>query len=137
MNGIIAGLPNLQAFFFSVYNYSTALDMAARFYDYPLEEPKVGAQVPTKYDFEFQDLTFEPNYNFNFGFKEGTKNLILVKSFSSLDHFYDALMGSSDHVRGTIRYSGLLIDDLDLGEIRNHIQLLAVISSLQGQSWKT
>jgi putative ABC transport system ATP-binding protein len=125
VNGIIAGIPNLQNFFFSVYNYSTALDMVARFYDYPLEEAKAGATVPEKFDFDFKDLTFEPNYNFNFGFKENTKNLILVKSFSSVDHFYDALMGFSEHVSGEIRYDQKLLQDLDLGEIRNHIQLIA------------
>ena len=125
VNGIISSLPSLQSFFFSIYNYSTALDMIARFYDYPLEEPKAGAKVPEKYDFEFKDLTFMPNYNFNFSFEEGKRNLILVKSFSSINLFYDALMGASDHVRGEIRYHGQLIDDLDLGTIRNHIQIIA------------
>lgn len=125
VNGIIASLPNLQNFFFSVYNYSTSLDMIARFYDYPLENEKEGAIVPLKYDFHFEDLTFEPNYKFNFGFKEGSKNLILVKSFSSLDHFYDALMGFSEHTGGKISYDGKLIEDLDIGEIRNHIQIIA------------
>lgn len=125
VNGIIAGLPNLQAFFFSVYNYSTSLDMIARFYDYPLENEKEGAIVPNKFDFKFENLTFEPNYRFNFEFKESTKNLILLKSFSSLDHFYDALMGFSEHTSGVIRYDGKLIEDLDIGEIRNHIQIIA------------
>ena len=125
VNGIISSLPSLQSFFFSIFNYSTALDMIARFYDYPLEEPKAGAKVPEKYDFEFKDLTFMPNYNFNFSFEEGKRNLILVKSFSSINLFYDALMGASDHVRGEIRYHGQLIDDLDLGTIRNHIQIIA------------
>ncbi|MFY7994197.1 MAG: hypothetical protein ACOVP4_12950 [Bacteriovoracaceae bacterium] len=125
VNGIISSLPSLQAFFFSIYNYSTALDMIARFYDYPLEEPKLGAKVPERYDFEFKDLTFMPNYNFNFSFEEGKRNLILVKSFSAIDLFYDALMGASDHVKGEIRYHGQLIDDLDLGTIRNHIQIIA------------
>ena len=125
VNGIIASIPNLQNFFFSVYNYSTALDMVARFYDYPLEETKEDAVVPNKFDFEFKNLTFEPNYNFNFTFKEGTKNLVLVKSFSSIDHFYDGLMGFSEHTSGEIRFDNKLIQDLDVGEIRNHIQLIA------------
>jgi ABC-type bacteriocin/lantibiotic exporter with double-glycine peptidase domain len=125
VNGIIASLPNLQNFFFSVYNYSTSLDMIARFYDYPLENEKEGAIVPLKYDFQFEDLIFEPNYKFNFGFKQQTKNLILVKSFSSMDHFYDALMGFSEHTSGKITYDGKLIEDLDIGEIRNHIQIIA------------
>lgn len=125
VNSIIAGLPNLQSFFFSVYNYSTCLDMIARFYDYPLEEPKENVTAPKKYDFEFENLTFEPNYNFNFGFKEGTKNLIMVKSFSSIENFYDALMGFSEHTGGAIKYNNQLIQDLDLGEIRNHIQIIA------------
>jgi ABC-type bacteriocin/lantibiotic exporter with double-glycine peptidase domain len=125
VNSIIAGIPNLQNFFFSVYNYSTSLDMIARFYDYPLEIEKEGAISPKSYDFKFEGLTFSPNYNFNFEFKEGTKNLVLLKSFSSLDHFYEALMGFSEHTGGCIKYDGMLLEDLDIGEIRNHIQIIA------------
>ncbi len=125
VNGIISSIPNLQNFFFSVYNYSTSLDMIARFYDYPLEIEKEGAPAPAKYDFKFEELTFAPNYKFNFGFKENSKNLILVKSFSSVEHFYDALMGFSDHTGGSVKYDGKLLEDLDLGEIRNHIQIIA------------
>lgn len=124
VNSIIANLPNLQNFFFSVYNYSTSLDMIARFYDYPVEAYKPNAVIPKKLDFEFLDLKFEPNYHFNFGFKEGTKNLILVKSFSSMQNIYDALMGFSEHSSGKIKYDNLLIDDLDVGAIRNSIQII-------------
>ena len=125
VNGIISSLPNLQNFFFSIYNYSTSLDMIARFYDYPLENEREGAIVPQKFDFKLENLTFEPNYQFNFEFKEGTKNLILLKSFSSLDYFYDSLMGFSDHTSGSVRYDGKLLEDLDIGEIRNHIQIIS------------
>ena len=99
--------------------------MIARFYDYPLEEEKEGALVPQSYDFKVQDLTFVPNYKFDFEFKQGTKNLILLKSFSSLDHFYDALMGFSDHTSGNVYFDGKLLQDLDIGEIRNHVQIIA------------
>jgi putative ABC transport system ATP-binding protein len=124
VNSIIASLPNLQNFFTSVYNYSTSLDMVARFYDYPLEEIKEHAIVPKSFDFEFNKLKFEPNYEFNFGFKEGTKNLVLVKSFSSLQLFYESLMGFSEYVSGDVKYDNLLIKDLDIGAIRNHIQII-------------
>jgi putative ABC transport system ATP-binding protein len=124
VNSIIASLPNLQNFFFSIYNYSTALDMIARFYDYPLEKVKENAITPKKLDFVFESLKFEPNYEFNFGFKEGTKNLILVKSFSSLQLFYESLMGFSEHSSGRIMYDNLLIEDLDVGSIRNNIQII-------------
>jgi putative ABC transport system ATP-binding protein len=124
VNSIIASLPNLQNFFFSIYNYSTALDMIARFYDYPLEVPKENAVMPKKLDFEFEKLKFEPNYEFNLSFKEGSQNLILVKSFSSLQLFYESLMGFSEHISGKIRYDNLLIEDLDVGSIRNHIQII-------------
>ena len=124
VNSIIAGLPNLQNFFFSVYNYSTSLDMIARFYDYPLEEPRDHAVLPKKLDFTFENLVFEPNYKFNFGYKEGTKNLIFVKSFSSIDLFYESLMGFGDHASGTVKYDNLLLEDLDIGAIRNHIQII-------------
>lgn len=124
VNGIIASLPNLQNFFFSVYNYSTSLDMIARFYDYPLEESKENAIIPKNYDFEFQKLTFSPNYEFSFGFKEGTKNLILVKSFSSIQLFYESLMGFSEHTAGKIKYDDLFMEDLDVGKIRNQIQII-------------
>jgi putative ABC transport system ATP-binding protein len=124
VNSIIANLPNLQNFFFSVYNYSTSLDMVARFYDFPPEAPKERVQIPAKLDFQFEDLKFEPNYEFNFGFKEGTKNLILVKSFSSMQLFYDSLMGFGEHKSGKIRYDNLLLEDLDLGSIRNHVQII-------------
>ena len=125
VNSIIAGIPNLQNFFFSVYNYSTSLDMIARFYDYPLEVEKEGALVPKSYDFKFENLTFEPNYCFNCDFKEGSKNFILIKSFSSMDLFYDSLMGFCEPTGGQIRYDNHLIEDLDIGHIRNHIQLIA------------
>ena len=125
VNGIVSSIPNLQNFFISIYNYSTSLDMIARFYDYPLENEKEGAPAPAKYDFKFEELTFSPNYRFNFEFKEKTKNLILVKSFSSIDHFYDALMGFSDHTGGAVKYDQQLLEDLDIGEIRNHIQIIA------------
>jgi putative ABC transport system ATP-binding protein len=125
VNSIIAGLPNLQAFFFSIYNYSTSLDMIARFYDYPLEQSKEKAFVPKHLDFTFENLIFEPNYLFNFGFKEGTKNLILVKSFSSMNHLYEAIMGNSDHSSGFVKFDGDLIEDLDISKIRNYIQIVA------------
>jgi ABC-type bacteriocin/lantibiotic exporter with double-glycine peptidase domain len=124
VNSIIAGLPNLQNFFFSVYNYSTALDMVARFYDYPLEAPKENAVLPKRLDFEFEDLTFTPNYHFNFGYREGTRSLIFVKSFSSIQLFYDSLMGFAENTGGTIKYDGLLLQDLDVGAIRNHVQII-------------
>ncbi|WP_408097629.1 hypothetical protein ACJVC5_01575 [Peredibacter sp. HCB2-198] len=124
VNSIIASLPNLQNFFFSVYNYSTALDMTARFYDYPLEQVKDDVQTPKSYDFSFEGLKFEPNYEFNFGYKEGTKNLILVKSFSSIQLFYEALMGFSEHREGKIKFDNLLVDDVDIGEVRNHIMII-------------
>lgn len=125
VNSIIASLPNLQNFFFSIYNYSTALDMIARFYDYPLEQIKETATMPAKLDFQLENVTFEPNYKFNFSFEEGSKNLILVKSFSSMTHIYEAIMGNSDHATGSVKYDGTLIQDLDLGQIRNHIQIVA------------
>lgn len=124
VNSIIASLPNLQNFFFSVYNYSTALDMIARFYDYPLEKVKENAIMPKTLGFEFHHLKFEPNYEFNFGFSEGSKNLVLVKSFSSLQLVYESLMGFGEHTSGTIKYDGLLLEDLDIGAIRNHIQII-------------
>lgn len=124
VNSIIAGLPNLQSFFFSIYNYSTALDMIARFYDFPLEVAKPNLILPKKYDFEFENLKFEPNYEFNFKFAEGTKNLILVKSFSSMQNAYDALMGFSEHTAGKIKYDNLMIEDLDIGVIRNYVQII-------------
>lgn len=124
VNSIIASLPNLQNFFFSVYNYSTALDMIARFYDFPLEKPNSNSITPKNFDFQFENLTFEPNYHFNFGFKEGTKNLIFLKSFSSIQLFYEALMGFSDHKGGSIKFDNLLAEDLDFGAIRNEIQII-------------
>lgn len=124
VNGIIASLPGLQNFFFSVYNYSTALDMIARFYDYPLEAVKENAIVPKKYDIEFDKVTFSPNYEFDFKFEEGTKNIVMLKSFSSLQHFYEGIMGFSEHTSGKIKYDGLYLEDLDLGAIRNHIQII-------------
>jgi putative ABC transport system ATP-binding protein len=124
VNSIIASLPNLQSFFFSVYNYSTALDMIARFYDFPVEQPKPNSLIPKNLDFDFENLSFAPNYVFNFGYKEGTKNLVFVKSFSSIQLFYESLMGFSEHISGAIKYNNLLLEDLDVGEIRNHIQLI-------------
>jgi putative ABC transport system ATP-binding protein len=124
VNSIIAGLPNLQNFFFSVYSYSTSLDMIARFYDYPLEDEKPGASFPASYSFSLKDVKIDPNYHFTFGFEEKSRNLIFVKSFSSVSLLYDALMGFSDHTSGDIRFGGKLIEDLDIGEIRNHIQII-------------
>lgn len=125
VNGIIASLPNLQTFFFSIYNYSTSLDMIARFYDHPLEDEKLGLPVPEKYDFKFENLKFEPNYHFNLSYKEKTKNLIFMKSYSSLELFYESLIGFSDPTSGSIYYDGKLIQDLDLGKIRNNIQIIS------------
>ncbi len=132
VNSIIANIPNLQNFFFSVYNYSTALDMIARFYDYPLEDVNSNIMVPKKFDFEFVNLTFEPNYHFNFGFQERTKNLILVHSFSSVDLFYDSLMGYREHNSGVIRYDGKMIEDLDIVKIRNDIQIIRLDQYFHG-----
>jgi ABC-type bacteriocin/lantibiotic exporter with double-glycine peptidase domain len=125
VNSIVSNIPNLQSFFFSVYNYSTSLDMIARFYDFPLEQEKGELLAPKSYDFKFDNLRFEPNYLFNFEYKERSKNLIFVKSFSSLEHFYDGVMGFTDQVSGNVMFDGKLIQDLDIGEIRNHIQLIA------------
>jgi putative ABC transport system ATP-binding protein len=136
VNSIIASIPNLQNFFFSVYNYSTALDMIARFYDYPLEDVNPNVLMPQTFDFEFTDLRFEPNYEFNFGFKESTKNLIFVRSFSSVERFYDALMGFSEHVSGTVRYDGKMIEDLDVGKMRNDIQIIRLDQYFIGTVWE-
>lgn len=124
VNSIISNLPNLQNFLFSIYNYSTSLDMVARFYDYPVEPDRSNLIMPQRLDFEFSNLKFDPNYNFNFKFIEGTKNLILVKSFSSMQNIYDALMGFSEHTSGKIKYDNLLLEDLDIGSIRNCIQII-------------
>jgi ABC-type bacteriocin/lantibiotic exporter with double-glycine peptidase domain len=124
VNSIIAGLPNLQNFYFSVYNYSTSLDMVSRFYDFPLEKHKENSIIPKKLDFKFEKLTFEPNYEFNFDFKEGTKNLIFVKSFSSIQLFYESLMGFAENTGGKIWYDNMLIEDLDFGSIRNQIAII-------------
>lgn len=125
VNGIIAGIPNLQNFFFSVYNYSTSLDMVARFYDYPLEEAKTESILPNKFNFSLENVTYSPNYHFNFAFNEGTKNLVFIKSFSSISLFYASLMGYKENTGGTIKFDGMLIDDLDIGAIRNHIQIVS------------
>jgi ABC-type multidrug transport system fused ATPase/permease subunit len=42
-----------------------------------------------------------------------------------VDHFYEALMGFSEHTGGLIKYDSKLLEDLDIGEIRNHIQIIA------------
>lgn len=124
VNSIIAGLPNLQNFFFSVYNYSTSLDMIARFYDYPIEKPSEAIVVPKSFDFELKDVKFDPNYHFNFSFKDGSRNLIFVKSFSSIEHLYESLMGFNAQSSGKVYFEKTLIDDLDIGAIRNNIQLI-------------
>jgi ABC-type multidrug transport system fused ATPase/permease subunit len=92
--------------------------------------------TPSKFDFEFNDLKFDPNYHFNFGFKENTKNLILVHSFSSVDRIYDSLMGFSDHTSGFIRFDGILIDDLNIAQIRNDIQIIRQDQFFIGTIWE-
>ena len=42
-----------------------------------------------------------------------------------MDLFYDSLMGFCESTGGQIRYDNHLLEDLDIGHIRNHIQLIA------------
>lgn len=124
VNGIIAGLPSLQNFFFSIYNYSTSLDMIARFYDVPLEETKERTVSPESHTITFENFRIRPNYHFHFSIEDGTRNLIFVRSFSAMSLIRESLHGHVRPDEGYLRIGGLLQSDLDLGKLRDSIQVI-------------
>lgn len=124
VSNIIASIPRLQTFFFSIYDYSTAIDKLAEFYDFPLEEVKQDAvQVNTK-NIELKNVRIAPNYHFNFSLPEEKTNYVYVKSFSSIENFYDLIIGNIVPQEGNVTFDGKFLQDVDLSKLRDKVQLI-------------
>lgn len=124
VGNITSSIPRLQSYFMSIYDYSTAIDKIAQFYDYPLEEDShAKAQVIT-HDIQFRQVHIDPNYNFDFALPAGKRIGINIKSFSAIDVFYDLLMGFIPPERGTILVGGKHQADINVPSLRDDIQLI-------------
>jgi putative ABC transport system ATP-binding protein len=123
LSNIVSNIGRLQTFFNSVFEYSTSLDKIAQFYDHPLEDDHL-TSLPEKYDLQFSDVTLAPNYHFNFSFKEGSKNYILIKSFSAKNKLIEIIYGILNPEKGKFKIGGKLLDDLDRAGVRDHIMII-------------
>lgn len=123
LSNIVSNVPRLQNFFLSIYDYSTALDKIAEFYDYPLEIDN-SELLPDKYDIHFENANFKPNFNFNFEFRSGTKNYIYIKSFSAKHKMIDALLSLQPVEKGELFIGNKLINDLDVAALRDQLHLI-------------
>ena len=59
-----------------------------------------------------------------------------MNSILALMKVLNALMGFSEHVSGTVRYDGKMIEDLDIGKIRNDIQIIRLDQYFIGTVWE-
>lgn len=123
VSNIVSSIPRLQNFFFSIYDYSTSIDKIAEFYDYPLETMKNGIEVSTNH-IQFKDIKLPPNYHFNFTLPESKRTFILVKSFSSIEHLYDLIIGNTLPKEGEVILEGKFIRDVNIAKFRDKIQLI-------------
>lgn len=123
LSNIVSNVPRLQAFFISIYDYSTSLDKIAEFYDYPLELEN-SELMPDKYDIRFCHATYKPNFDFDFTIKEGTKNYIYIKSFSAKHKVIDALLSLHPVEKGELFIGDKLINDLDVAGLRDQFHLI-------------
>jgi ABC-type bacteriocin/lantibiotic exporter with double-glycine peptidase domain len=123
LSNIVSNIGRLQVFFNSVFEYSTSLDKIAQFYDHPLEDDHL-ITLPEKYDLQFQDVSLSPNYHFNFSFNEGTKNYILIKSFSAKNKMIEIIYGILNPEKGKFKIGGKLFDDLDRAGVRDQIMII-------------
>lgn len=124
VSNITASLPRLQNFFFSVYDFSTSVNIMAQFYDYPLEDEDGKNIKVTTENIEFKEIAIQPNYNFNFKHPAKNKFFILVKSFSSIDVMYDLIMGFITPTKGVITFDNKHKEDINVANLRDQIQLV-------------
>lgn len=124
VSNIVSSLPRLQAFFTSVYDYSTSIDKLAEFYDYPLEEVKPDAVKVNTKNIEFKNVKLPPNYHFNFSIPDHKTNYVYVKSFSAIDHIYDLMIGNIIPADGNVTFNGKFLQDVDLSLLRDRVQLI-------------
>ncbi|MFZ4715751.1 MAG: ATP-binding cassette domain-containing protein [Bacteriovoracaceae bacterium] len=123
LSNIVANVGRLQSFFTSVYDYSTSLDKIAEFYDHPLEDD-TSILLPDNYHIKFDQVKLSPNYHFNFEFSEGTKNYILIKSFSAKNKLMEFCYGLTNPDSGKILLGGKLLDDLDKAGFRDQFLII-------------
>ena len=123
LSNIVSNIGRLQTFFSSVYDYSTSLDKISQFYDHPLEDDTL-TMLPDSYDLNFENVVLSPNYNFNFTFKEGTKNYILIKSFSAKNKVIELIYGILNPEKGKMSIGGKIFDDLDRPGVRDNILVI-------------
>ena len=124
VSNIVSSIPRLQTFFFSIYDYSTAIDKLAEFYDFPLEEVNSNAVKVNTKKIELKNVKLSPNYHFNFSLPEDKTNYIYVKSFSSIDNLYDLIIGNIVPEEGNVTFDGLFMQDVDLSRLRDKVQLI-------------
>jgi putative ABC transport system ATP-binding protein len=129
---ILSNLSKLQNFFLSIYDYSTSLDEMAIFYDHPLERHDDNLPGPQDYKVELQNVTLEPNFNFNLKLESGLKYFIFIGSFSAKDHLIELVMGFFNPKSGKILIDDKLIEDYDLAKVRNEIELVTLNNFFNG-----
>ncbi len=121
---ILSNLSRLQNFFLSIYDFSTALDKIAEFYDHPLEEEKINSRTPQTYDFELKQIFHPPNFYFDTSFPEKSRNLILIKSFSAKNIFLNLMFGLKPFEKGDLSIGGINHHDIGWGQIRNFLTIV-------------
>lgn len=124
VTNIIASLPRLQSFFISVYDYSTAIDKIAQFYDYPLEEVSGKQYDVSTNNIQFDKVFVEPNFEFDFTVPANKRAFVLVKSFPSIDVMYDLMMGFVTPQRGAVCFDQKHLIDVNIEKLRNEVQVI-------------
>jgi ABC-type transport system involved in cytochrome bd biosynthesis fused ATPase/permease subunit len=69
-------------------------------------------------------VTLSPNYHFNFSFNEGSKNYVLIKSYSAKNKIIEMIYGVLNPEAGKFKIGGKLFDDLDRAGIRDDIMII-------------
>lgn len=124
VTNIISSLPRLQNFFISIYDYSTAIDKIAQFYDYPLEEVSGKNLEVSTNNIQFDKVFVEPNFNFDFKLPAHGRMYVLVKSFPAIDVIYDSVMGFITPASGVVCFDKKHLKDINIAKLRNNVQIL-------------
>jgi putative ABC transport system ATP-binding protein len=124
LSNIISNVPRLQNFFTAVFDYSTAVDQIAHFYNCPIEEEVDKKYIVKDFNINFNNIFVEPNYYLNFSIPQFKKIYVYAKSFSTLQLIYDLMIGFQNPKKGEIQYDSVHQNDTNLEKFRDHIQLI-------------
>jgi putative ABC transport system ATP-binding protein len=133
ISSIISNIPRLQSFFFSIYEYSTALDKVAEFYNCPLEAVSEDQKtVPHKFNIKIRKIHINPDYEIELELAEGSKNYIFVQSYSTMNIIQELITGKLEEFKQSVFVGDLQLEDINVARLRDKITLIRVDQFFQG-----